>query len=74
MNHIQHSPKRRVSPRVAVAVGLLAAGAVFEGIIAGSLTANAAPTASDGAAPTPRTDQVPCVPARPWSLAPTPPS
>ena len=47
----QQQPKRRLNPRIAGAVGLVAAGAIVGGVFAGSLTANAAsgtstPTAS----------------------------
>jgi len=38
----QQQPKRRLNPRVAGAVGLVAAGAIIGGVFAGSLTANAA--------------------------------
>ncbi|MDP9240961.1 MAG: hypothetical protein M3O55_10045 [Actinomycetota bacterium] len=57
MNDMQQSPKRRISPRVAGGVGLLAAGAIVGGILAGSLTASAATTAS--AAPTASTAAAP---------------
>lgn len=46
MNDTQQSPWRRVSPRVAGAVGLLAAGADAGGILAGTLSASAATTIS----------------------------
>jgi hypothetical protein len=42
-------PKRRLSPRVAAAAGLLAAGAIVGGIFASSLTASAATTDSTSA-------------------------
>lgn len=54
MNESQR-PKRRMSPRVAGAAGLLAAGAVVGAVFAGSLSASAdssssaAPSASSGA-------------------------
>lgn len=42
MDEFQQQPKRRLNPRIAGAVGLVAAGAVIGGVFAGSLSANAA--------------------------------
>ena len=45
-------PKRRLSPRVAGAVGLLAAGAIIGGVFAGSLSASASTGTSASTAST----------------------